>query len=205
MKRRTLRDDALNLPNLLTMARIGVIPLVLVLLDRGGPADCFYAALLFSGAALTDLLDGYLARRRGQVSLLGKFLDPLADKLLVMASLVWMVPMGRIAPWAVVLLLAREISITALRSIAAGEGLVIAAGESGKAKTALQMVGILLLLMGYPYHFDFVLFDWGVIDLVHVGRWLIYISLVYSLASAATYVRLFAVAVEARHQRENPS
>ena len=74
--------------------------------------------------------------------MLGKFLDPLADKLIVMASLVWMVPMGRIAPWVVVLLLARDISITGLRSIAASEGVVIAAGDSGKAKTALQMVGI---------------------------------------------------------------
>jgi CDP-diacylglycerol--glycerol-3-phosphate 3-phosphatidyltransferase len=205
IRRRTLREDALNLPNLLTMARIAAIPLVLVLLDRGGPRDCFWAALLFAAAAVTDLLDGYLARKRGQVSVLGKFLDPLADKLIVMAALVWMVPMGRIAPWVVVLLLARDISITALRSIAASEGVVIAAGESGKAKTALQMVGILMLMIGYPYRFDFGLFDLGVVDLVHVGRWLIYVSLVYSLASAATYIGLFASAVEAKNRRENPS
>jgi CDP-diacylglycerol---glycerol-3-phosphate 3-phosphatidyltransferase len=202
-RRRSLREDALNLPNLLTMGRIAVIPLVLVLLDRGGPRDCFWAALLFAAAAVTDLLDGYLARKRGQVSVLGKFLDPLADKLIVMASLVWMVPMGRIAPWVVVLLLARDISITALRSIAASEGVVIAAGDSGKAKTALQMVGILMLMIGYPYRFNFGLFDLGVVDLVHVGRWLIYVSLVYSLASAATYVGLFATAVEAKSRREN--
>jgi CDP-diacylglycerol--glycerol-3-phosphate 3-phosphatidyltransferase len=203
--RRSLREDAFNLPNLLTMARIAVIPLVLVLLDRGGPRDCFWAALLFAAAAVTDLLDGYLARKRGQVSVLGKFLDPLADKLIVMASLVWMVPMGRITSWVVVLLLARDISITALRSIAASEGVVIAAGDSGKAKTALQMVGILMLMIGYPYRFDFGVFDLGVVDLVHVGRWLIYVSLVYSLASAATYVGLFATAVEAKSRRENAS
>ncbi len=200
---RTLREDALNLPNLLTMGRIVVIPLVLVLLDRGGPRDCFWAALLFDAAAITDFLDGYLARKRGLVSVLGKFLDPLADKLIVMASLVWMVPMGRIAPWVVVLLLARDISITGLRSIAASEGVVIAAGDSGKAKTALQMVGILMLMIGYPYRMNFLLFDLGVVDLVHVGRWLIYISLVYSLASAAQYVGLFASTVEARRGREN--
>jgi CDP-diacylglycerol--glycerol-3-phosphate 3-phosphatidyltransferase len=176
---------------------------VLVLLDRGGPRDCFWAAILFALAALTDLLDGYLARKRDQVSLLGKFLDPLADKLLVMASLVWMVPMGRITAWVVVLLLAREISITGLRSIAAGEGLVIAAGEGGKAKTALQMVGILMLLFGYPYRFDCIVFDLGVVDLVHVGRWLIYISLVFSITSAAKYVSVFASAVEAKYQREH--
>jgi CDP-diacylglycerol--glycerol-3-phosphate 3-phosphatidyltransferase len=100
-RRRTLREDALNLPNMLTMARILAIPLVLALLDRGGPRDCYWAAWLFAGAAITDFLDGYLARKRGLVSVLGKFLDPLADKLIVMASLVWMVPMGRIAPWVV--------------------------------------------------------------------------------------------------------
>jgi CDP-diacylglycerol---glycerol-3-phosphate 3-phosphatidyltransferase len=200
---RTLREDAANLPNLLTMGRIAIIPLVLVLLDRGGPRDCFWAAVLFAVAAVTDLLDGYLARKRGQVSVLGKLLDPLADKLLVMASLVWMVPMGRIAAWIVVLLLARDISITALRSIAAGEGLVIAAGEGGKAKTALQMVGILMLLFGYPYRFDFIVFDLGVVDLVHIGRWLIYTSLVFSVTSAARYVSAFASAVEAKYQREH--
>jgi CDP-diacylglycerol--glycerol-3-phosphate 3-phosphatidyltransferase len=201
-QRRTLREDALNLPNLLTMARIVAIPLVLVLLDRGGPRDCYWAALLFAGAAITDFLDGYLARKRGLVSVLGKFLDPLADKLIVMASLVWLVPMGRIAPWVVVLLLARDIAITGLRSIAASEGVVIAAGDSGKSKTALQMVGILMLMIGYPYRMNFLLFDLGVVDLVHVGRWLIYISLVYSLASAAQYVGLFASTVEAQKGRQ---
>jgi CDP-diacylglycerol--glycerol-3-phosphate 3-phosphatidyltransferase len=200
-RRRSLREDAVNLPNLLTMARIVVIPLVLTLLDRGGPRDCFWAAVIFAAAAITDFLDGYFARTRGLVSILGKFLDPLADKLIVMAALVWMVPMGRIAPWVVVLLLARDISITALRSIAATEGIVIAAAESGKAKTALQMVGILMLLLGYPYRFDFILFDLGVVDLVRVGRWLIYISLAFSLFSAAHYVGLFASAVEARGRR----
>ncbi|HEY3594753.1 MAG TPA: CDP-diacylglycerol--glycerol-3-phosphate 3-phosphatidyltransferase [Polyangiaceae bacterium] len=201
-RRRTLREDALNLPNLLTMARIVVIPLVLTLLDRGGPRDCFWAAVIFALAAVTDFLDGYFARTRGLVSVLGKFLDPLADKLIVMATLVWMVPMGRIAPWVVVLLLGRDISITALRSIAASEGVVIAAGESGKAKTALQMVGIVLLMLGYPYQMSFIVFDLGVVDLVRAGRWLIYISLVYSLLSAAQYVGLFASAIEARGGRK---
>ncbi len=201
-RQRTLREDAVNLPNMLTMVRIIVIPLVLVLLDRGGPRDCYWAALLFAGAAITDFLDGYLARKWGLVSVLGKFLDPLADKLIVMASLVWMVPMGRIAPWVVVLLLARDIAITGLRSIAASEGVVIAAGDSGKSKTALQMVGILMMMIGYPYRMNFLVFDLGVVDLVHVGRWLIYISLVYSLASAAQYVGLFASTVEAQKGRQ---
>lgn len=192
LARGSLRSDALNLPNLLTMGRILVIPLVLWLLDQGTPKDCVYAALVYSAAAITDLLDGMLARRMGIVSVLGKFLDPLADKLLVMAALIWMVPMGRVPEWAVVLLLAREISITGLRSIASSEGLVISAGGGGKNKTALQMVGILCLMLGYPYDIDLWIVDLGRVDLVVVGRALVYISLVFSLQSALSYVLMFA-------------
>ena len=195
-----MRDDALNLPNLLTMGRIAIIPLVLWLLQRGSPNDCVVAALVYSGACLTDLLDGYLARRMNIVSVLGKFLDPLADKLLVMASLVWMVPLGRISEWAVVLLLGREISITALRSIASSSGLVISAGGGGKTKTALQMAGILCLIIGYPYHLSLGFIDLGWVDLVKVGRVLVYASLVFSLVSAFQYVSLFAEAVEIKDQ-----
>ena len=200
-RRRSLREDAVNIPNLLTFGRILIIPLVLWLLGRGTPGDCVLAALVYSAAALTDLIDGYLARRLGVVSVLGKFLDPLADKLLVMATLVWMVPMGRIPAWAVILLLAREISITGLRGIASSEGVVIAAGGGGKQKTALQMSGILCLIIGYPYHLDLYVLDLGLVDLVHVGRYLVYISLVFSLVSAFQYINLFAEAVEAKDQR----
>jgi CDP-diacylglycerol--glycerol-3-phosphate 3-phosphatidyltransferase len=192
--------DILNLPNLLTLGRIMVIPLVIALLDRGKPSDCLWAAIVYSLAALTDLLDGYLARRMNVVSVLGKFLDPLADKLLVMAALVWMVPMGRIPEWAVVLLLAREISVTALRSIASSEGVVIAAGGGGKRKTALQMVGILCLILGYPYHLSLGPLDLGMIDLVYVGRSIVYISLVFSISSAFEYLGVFAAAVEAKER-----
>src|SRR5215475_6467704 len=117
-RRRSLAEDAVNLPNLLTLARVFMIPIFLVLLDEGTPRSCFWAAMVFTAAALTDALDGYLARKLGIVSVLGKFLDPLADKLIVMASLVWMVPMGRIPAWVVVVLLARDISVMGLRSVA---------------------------------------------------------------------------------------
>jgi CDP-diacylglycerol--glycerol-3-phosphate 3-phosphatidyltransferase len=136
------------------------------------------------------------------VSVLGKLLDPLADKLIVMASLVWMVPMGRIPAWVVVLLLGRDIAVTGLRSVAASEGVVIAAGEEGKAKTALQMIGIICLILGYPYRLTYLGIDLGLVDLVHVGRMLIYLSIIFSLASAAQYARLFVAAVEARHNDE---
>ncbi|MBM4364154.1 MAG: CDP-diacylglycerol--glycerol-3-phosphate 3-phosphatidyltransferase [Deltaproteobacteria bacterium] len=200
-RRRSLREDALNLPNLLTMGRIAVIPAYLVFLDRGTPRDCVIAALIYAAAALTDLIDGWLARRMDIVSVLGKFLDPLADKLLVMATLVWMVPMGRMPEWAVVLLLGREISITALRSIASSEGVVIAAGDGGKLKTALQMVGILCLVIGYPYHLTLGFVDLGEVDLLLVGRVLVYVSLFFSLTSAVEYVGLFGEAVEAKERR----
>jgi CDP-diacylglycerol--glycerol-3-phosphate 3-phosphatidyltransferase len=201
-RRRSLAEDALNLPNLLTMGRVVMIPLFLWFLDRGTRRDCFWAAVVFALAAITDLLDGYLARKLGIVSVLGKFLDPLADKLIVMASLVWMVPMGRIPAWVVVLLLARELTVNGLRSIAASEGAVIAAGQEGKTKTALQMIGIIALVLGYPYHLSYVGIDLGVVDVIHVGKALVYLSLAFSLASAAQYLRLFAAAVEAKEHRE---
>jgi len=150
--RRTLAHDAVNIPNLLTFGRIVMIPLCLWLLDQDTPRSGMWSALVFTAAALTDVLDGYLARRLGVESVLGKLLDPLADKLIVMACLIWMVPMGRIPTWVVIVLLSREISVTGLRGVAASEGVVISAGQEGKTKTALQMIGIIALLAGYPYH-----------------------------------------------------
>ncbi len=197
--RRTLWEDARGLPNLLTFARVVMIPIVLVFLDRGTPRACYWAALVYALAAITDALDGWLARRQGLVSVLGKFLDPLADKLIVAATLVWLLPMGRIPAWAVALLLIREITITALRSIAGVEGLVIAAGDGGKAKTALQMIGIICLILGYPYHMNLIVYDFGVLDLVNVGRLLIYASLVFSMTSAVSYVGLFVEAIDKKN------
>lgn len=195
VRRQTFWQDAKNLPNLLTFARVLMIPAVLVLLRRGTQRDCLWAACVYSAAAITDALDGWIARRQGLVSVLGKFLDPLADKLIVASTLVYLVPMGRMPAWAVVLLLCREITITALRSIASAEGIVIAAGDGGKAKTALQMVGIICLILGYPYRVNFG-YDFGVVDLVHVGRMLVYLSLVFSITSAVKYMGLFVDAIE---------
>lgn len=198
-ERRDLWQDAKNLPNLLTFMRILMIPLVLVFLQQGSPRACFWAAIVYSLAAITDLLDGWLARRQGLVSVLGKLLDPLADKLIVAAVLVWLVSMGRMPAWVVVILLSREITITALRSVASAEGLIISAGDGGKLKTALQMVGLICLIVGYPY--DFWLFaDFGRIDFVHVGRLLVYLSLVFSITSAASYLQLFAQAVQRKNR-----
>lgn len=197
--RKTLWEDAKNIPNLLTFGRILMIPVVLVLLGRGTPRDCFWAAIGYSVAAITDALDGWLARRQGLVSVLGKFLDPLADKLIVAAVLVWLIPMGRIEPWAVALLLIREITITALRSIASTEGVVISAGDDGKSKTALQMIGIICLILGYPYRIHLGFYDFGMIDLVNVGRLLIYASLFFSVTSAASYISVFVDTIDKKN------
>jgi CDP-diacylglycerol--glycerol-3-phosphate 3-phosphatidyltransferase len=200
-QRRTLWEDARNLPNLLTFFRILMIPLVLVLLEQGSPVACFWASAVYTIAAVTDMLDGWLARRRGLVSVLGTFLDPLADKLIVAAVLVWLVGMGRIPAWAVVVLLSREITITALRGIASSEGLIIAAGAGGKLKTALQFVGLICLILGYPYDYSLGFYDFGRVDFVHVGRILVYLSIVFSLTSAASYLQLFANAIDAKIDR----
>lgn len=202
LRRRTLAEDALNIPNLLTFGRILMIPLCLWFLDQDTPRSGFWAAMTFTAAGITDVLDGYLARKLGVVSVLGKMIDPLADKLMVMATLVWMVPMGRMPAWVVIVLLSREFAITALRSVAASEGVIISAGQEGKTKTAFQVVGIIALLAGYPYHFTFGVLDLGVVDLTRVGQILVYLSLVFSLASAAQYLSLFEGAVTAKKERE---
>jgi CDP-diacylglycerol--glycerol-3-phosphate 3-phosphatidyltransferase len=204
-RRRSLAEDALNLPNLLTFGRIVMIPLCLWFLDQDTPRTGFWSALVFTAAAITDVLDGYLARKLNVVSVLGKLIDPLADKLIVMACLVWLVPMGRIHAWVVIVLLAREFSITALRSVAASEGVIISAGQEGKTKTALQMIGIILLLAGYPYHLGYLGIDLGIIDFANIGRVLVYLSLIFSLASAAQYMSLFSAAVEAKEEKRDRS
>lgn len=197
---RNLKAELTNLPNILTLLRILLIPAVLVFIDNESPLRSFFASALYAASALTDFIDGYLARKWNQITLLGKFLDPLADKILVMATLVWMVPLGRIDAWLVVLLLARELSITGLRSVASSEGLVISARQLGKRKTALQMVGILCLIIHFRYP---ILFLGAYVDFHQVGLYTIYISLVFSIFSAIEYIGLFARAVEQQAPRSS--
>lgn len=194
-----LKAELTCLPNLLTFMRILLIPAVLVFIDNDSPMRSFIAALLYGASAITDFIDGYLARKWNQITLLGKFLDPLADKILVMATLVWMVPLGRIDAWLVVLLLARELSITGLRSVASSEGLVISARQLGKRKTALQLLGILCLIVHFEYPLIFV---GAYINFHLVGLYTIYISLVFSIFSAIEYIGLFARAVQQRGKQE---
>jgi len=200
-RRKSLFADTFNIPNVLTMLRVAAIPICLYYLDQDTPRTGFWAAMIFTAAGITDVLDGYLARKLNLVSVFGKLVDPLADKLIVMATLVWMVKMDRIPPWAVVVLLARELSVQSLRSVAASEGVIISAGQEGKTKTALQVVGIIVLLYGNPAHLTYLGIDLGVVDLARVGRVLIYLSLVWSVSSMAQYISLLSDTVEAKDEK----
>ena len=143
----------MNLPNYLTFARIIIVPLLVVVLltpvaDRWfGISGYALAIVIFLVASFTDILDGHLARRRNQVSTLGKFLDPIADKLLVSAALIVLVEKGLAPSWAVVIILGREFIVTGLRSVAAAEGIVIQAQSIGKVKMWAQCIAIVALLV----------------------------------------------------------
>ncbi len=199
-RRRSIREDAVNLPNLLTMLRIVLIPVALFLIIDGTPRSTFLAAMVYAVSAITDFLDGWLARRMGLTSVLGKFLDPLADKLLVISSLVAMVAMGHVPAWAVILIVARELSITSLRVIAMSEGVQIAASQGGKEKAALQMVAVWMLMLHHTYHLDFGFFAVET-SFNAVGLVLLYLSLFFAITSAGEYFKLFVDAVELKEQR----
>ena len=202
-KRRTtnLRAESTYVPNLLTYARIACIPFILYFIDNYSPVRSFIAMLIYVGAALTDSLDGYVARKYKQISVLGKFLDPLADKLIVTSVLVYLTSMDRCPAWLVVALLARELAVTGLRSIATTEGLVISASDSGKQKTALQLIGTIFLLIHFRYPV------WGlenvrfheerlVINYHAVGIITLYLALAMSWISALDYFLKFVRAVQ---------
>ena len=193
----TIRQDIVNLPNLLTMFRIALIPVVCLLIYDGSPRSCVLAFSCFAVASVTDWFDGYIARKRNLVSMTGKFLDPLADKLLVMSVLVFLVALGRVDQWLVAVIVGREITITSLRAMAASEGMVIAAGEGGKFKTAFQMVGLIGLIVHYTYEVDYG-FATMQLNFHRTGFWLLVISVVFSLSSAGEYVRGFLLAIEAQ-------
>ncbi|WP_294385194.1 CDP-diacylglycerol--glycerol-3-phosphate 3-phosphatidyltransferase [uncultured Clostridium sp.] len=138
----------MNLANKLTMIRIFLVPVFLVFITvKDIPYGSIIATIIFIIASLTDQLDGHIARSRNQITNFGKFMDPLADKLLVTAALVSLVELKLVAGWAVVVILAREFAVSGLRTLAASDGIVIAASWWGKIKTVTQMIAILLLLL----------------------------------------------------------
>lgn len=187
-----LRSGLLNLPNILTLARVAAVPVVMVLLLSDSRTAGMWAAAIFGVAAVTDFIDGWLARKWGVVTVLGKFLDPLADKLIVMAALVMLIPLDRVPAWAVFLILAREMIITGLRSIASSEGIVIDASELGKYKTIYQMVAIPGLMLHYDFYWFFGL-EWSLFHVnMHLfGIFFFYIALVLTLWSGLDYLQKF--------------
>lgn len=137
----------MNLPNKLSMLRILMIPVFVILALMNAPAAQYAAVGVFVLAAITDALDGHIARKNRLVTNFGKFIDPIADKLLVMSALIVLVERGRMPGWVCIVMLAREFAISGFRLVAAGTGKVIAAGILGKIKTVTQMIAVIALLL----------------------------------------------------------
>ena len=142
----------MNLPNKLTMARVIMIPffVIFMLTGWGGEASKWISLAIFIVASLTDLLDGHIARKHNLVTNFGKFMDPLADKLLVCSAMICLVEMGRIPAWIVIVIISREFIISGFRLIAAEQGIVIAASYWGKFKTTFQMIAVVLMIVDLP-------------------------------------------------------
>ena len=180
----------MNLPNSLTLARIFLVPLLVVVLltfEREvifGISKELVGAAIFGVAAWTDWLDGYLARRRHQVTTFGQLMDPLADKLLITAALVSLVQMELAPAWMVAIILGRELGVTVLRSVAFSRGVTIPASPLGKVKMMSQVIAILLLILGKQYLQQFVI----------LGNIALWVVLVVALISAADYYRRFTAA-----------
>lgn len=197
MTARSLRREAFNLPNAITLTRIAMIPVFLWFTYYESRLDSFIAAVTYAITGATDFLDGWVARRKGLVTVIGKFLDPTADKLVVMGALVMLVHLGRVAAWVVIVIMAREFIVTGLRTIAMSEGVVLAAGLEGKQKAAFQVVAITFLLLHYSYPVSFGLFSFD-FDANKVGTALLFVSLVLSIWSAVDYFVGFIRAVYAQ-------
>jgi len=175
-------NDIWNIPNLLTFFRIALIPVLVLLLLSPSELLSILSVVVFSIASITDWLDGYLARKMNIVTNLGKFLDPIADKLLIAAALVMLVGLGRIPAWMVVMIIGREIAVTGLRSIASSEGIIIAASDLGKGKMILQISALIGLLLHYQYL--------G-IDFHAVGMMLLWVALALTAWSGFDYFYKF--------------
>ena len=174
--------EIFNLPNCITMVRIAVMPVLFFLVLSPGRIFSLIIAILFIAASVTDILDGYVARRYNIVTKMGKLLDPIADKLLISTAMIMMIPIGRIPAWIVVIIIMRDIFVDGLRSIASSEGLIIQARTLGKQKTLCQIIAVSALLIHYPIFW---------IDAHVVGTVVLYIALILTVWSGADYFRQF--------------
>ncbi|NGZ97847.1 MAG: CDP-diacylglycerol--glycerol-3-phosphate 3-phosphatidyltransferase [Nitrospira sp. WS110] len=181
---RHIGAESINVPNVLTLARILLIPVFIILFVHPTPDQSLAAAIVFAVAAVTDMLDGYIARRTGQVTKLGKLLDPIADKLLVLSALILLMNVERVSALVVLLIVGRELAVTGIRAIAAGEGMIIPAETTGKYKMALQVVAIILLILEGT--------GLAALGNMHLaGSFTLYLSLVFGYISGGQYVWSF--------------
>jgi len=203
---RERRKEFLNLPNYISLGRIAAVPLLVILMMLMGDTGdsrviwnsfwSFISALVFGLASFSDVIDGFIARRRKVAGTFGKFFDPVADKLLNLAAMIMLIPLGRIPAWFVILILVREVMITMLRGVAANEQIVIQASKWGKYKNAFGSFGVAFLILHYPF-FDV---QWSLIGWV-----LLIISAVFSIGSGVHYVFKFMKEIaklDAKEQEE---
>jgi CDP-diacylglycerol--glycerol-3-phosphate 3-phosphatidyltransferase len=167
-----------NLPNTITLIRIAAVPFLFILLASPGEFWSLVLAIIFVAAAITDLVDGYIARKYQLVTTMGKFLDPIADKLIVNTAMILMIPLGRIPAWIVAITIMRDLVVDGVRSIASSEGLFIQASRLGKKKTLAQIIAVTALLIHYPI--------FGV-DAHLVGTIILYIAFVLTIYSGTNY------------------
>ncbi|MBC7075980.1 MAG: CDP-diacylglycerol--glycerol-3-phosphate 3-phosphatidyltransferase [Syntrophomonadaceae bacterium] len=172
----------MNIPNSLTILRIILIPIFIVFLLVRIPYGDYLAALIFITAALTDSLDGYLARKWKQITKLGIILDPIADKLLITAALIVLVELGRIPGWIAIVILGREFAISGFRTVKAEEGIIIPASVLGKAKTISQIFAVLLVILEKVYQ--------PYVNLP-LGQWAMYVAVIITIVSGVEYFYRF--------------
>jgi CDP-diacylglycerol--glycerol-3-phosphate 3-phosphatidyltransferase len=176
----------LNLANMLTLARVFAVPVIVVLLYMEHAVQTAIVTYLATGvfilASLTDMADGYVARRQNLITNLGKFLDPLADKLLIGSVLIMLVELGWVPAWIVVIIICRELAVTGMRGVAADRGVVIAADRFGKLKTIVQSMALVPLILHYPF-LGF--------DPAPLGMVLLYVALVLTVFSGGNYLYSF--------------
>lgn len=168
----------INLPNSITLLRVGIIPVLFFLLFDPGRIWSLIIAILFIITALTDLLDGYVARKYHIVTNIGKFLDPIADKLIVNTAMILMIPIGRIPAWIVAVIVIRDFTVDGIRTIAGSEGMTISASKLGKRKTLCQIFAVSALMIHYP-------FLWANAHIV--GMFILYIALWLTIHSGIDY------------------
>ncbi len=177
------RRDTFNLPNTITLLRIGVVPFLFILLSDPGKSWSLIIAGLFVVASITDFFDGYIARKYQMITTMGKFLDPIADKIIVNSAMILLIPIGRIPAWIVAITIIRDLMVDVIRSIASSEGIYIQASRLGKQKTVAQIIAVTALIIHYP----FLGFNAHV-----VGTVVLYVAFIFTIYSGIDYlVKLF--------------